>query len=130
MARALPDELKVALGGFFIEQPVALRCLAQLVLIQQDRLDRKRPTLSFIFANLLNRQLHEGQRVSSSGTKEHDLRRQMETEFIGDPAQQSAVSLLALSFAAKKDATARRYGGVTPPHPSCGTAPYTPPRYF
>jgi hypothetical protein len=108
MARSLPDELKIALRSLRIEQPIAFRRLAEFVLIQQNRLDRKLPTFPLIFANLRNRHLHERQRIPAAGPKKDNLWRQMEVMFLGNSAQQRAISLLAFSLATEKDATTRR----------------------
>ena len=66
----------------------------------------------------------------ASGTGDFSNCFAAEIHLLGQPGEQGSVSLLALAFAAKEDALPRRYGSATSAHPSCGTAPYTPPRYF
>jgi hypothetical protein len=54
----------------------------------------------------------------------------MKAGLVCQTREQSPIRLLTLSLTTKEDTPPYWNRGGAPFHPSCGTAPYTPPRYF
>ena len=71
-----------------------------------------------------------GDGIAGAETEVYDLKVNRTALGLQKIVEQLAIGLLGLSLTAQKD---RRFGFYDPtahPHPTCGTAPYTPPRYF
>jgi hypothetical protein len=88
------------------------------------------PTLVFCAPAQFDRQRNQIQGIPNSRTQQDRVDSEVKAGLFSQPREESSIPLLTLPFAAKKDSCAYWDGGATSLYPSCGTAPYTPPRYF
>jgi hypothetical protein len=89
--------------------------------------------LSFAFSlnNSLAGKLNEGQGIAAARLEQDHMKVDITAASFQQAADQYPIAALALSLASQEDATALRYERAAAAcHPTCGTAPYTPPRYL
>ncbi len=99
--------------------------------IEQDGLDREGFAAALDGSYDLRSPFDKRKRIARAGLKYLDLNVQVDMGQLAYHARnQGAVANLALSFASDEDTSPLRYARDTPPHPICGTAPYTPERYL
>jgi hypothetical protein len=130
MSRRLEDQSKASSTCEIVHAAIALWTEIQSIGIKQDRLLTERPMIPLTSLDTLTGDLDEVQRIAPSRTQQFDHQRNVETVlFAGELSEKSSITSFAFPLAAKKDSPALR-DGCTTLHPSWGTAPYTPPRYF
>jgi hypothetical protein len=55
---------------------------------------------------------------------------EVQPRFIGKALQEGPITVFARPLATYEESAPGRNSRSLPTHPTCGTAPYTPPRYF
>nr|WP_193763237.1 hypothetical protein [Methylorubrum sp. Q1] len=123
MARLLPNEPKTFTFGEYLDPSVTLWTQSELVRVEQDGSLCVGTEPPHAVAHQPACSLDYGQRVATSGLHEHDIEVGATVLCIDQPGQQSAIALLALTFAGEKDPPTLRDESAASPHPMTGTAP-------
>jgi hypothetical protein len=126
----LPDDADLHLVGKLLCLLAAVRIVLNLIKIEKYRSARKLCAPLLSPHDLLLSPTQAGDRVARSGTKIDDFEVNRSARRLQQIVEQLAVSLFGLPFAAQEDRRLRLDKSPPHPHPTCGTAPYTPPRYF
>jgi hypothetical protein len=129
MARSLPDEVQVRGGGDADDTLVALRCLAELIVVEKD----ETPGIGFAasavtFGRPLCRTLDDCQRIAPARLQQHCIEMDRQAGVVCKTSQERNIGLLALAFASDKQSAALRDGPAGcvsswRSHPIWGTAP-------
>ena len=124
------DQADVFLRRELAHLAVSGRVRAQPIGVELYRFELIRTVIPLVPRNLLDGKLNQGQGVSPAGPEDFGVHGDVKVVLLAEAlTEEGCVAALALTLTPDKDATPWRDNGSAT-HPSCGTAPYTPPRYF
>ncbi len=131
MARTLPNQPEVSSARNLAHLCIAFRIPAQRIGIEQHGPDSVGCVIVFSSDHAPLGKFDESQEIAATRSEANDIEMDILATGFKQPTQQSAITLLALALAAEKDTTTLWAETVAHrSHPSCGTAPYTPPEYL
>lgn len=108
---------------------VSLRHLTMSVAVQQHCAADEPSAIPRAFPCLFDSGFDDRKRVPA--TKKLKIKVDTELQrFVRYDLEQGSVALFALSLATQEESAPGRDARTAHPHPTFGTAPYTPPRYF